>query len=476
MHWKRFKPRSLRAQLLALMMPAVLLVAGVELALTRYAALDAANAAYDRSLLGAMRSLNANISFASGGMSIELPYRLFEFFEMTASGPVYFRVATADGLVEIGNTDLPMPPGPLYENEPRFYDATHYGETLRLGALLRRIDDPRAHNTGALMVLQVAENTRSREAFTTSFVTRTALRDALLLALVMMALVLIARWATARMSRLAREVAARRPADVAPIDTDGLPTEVSMLVQAINTQMARARTLMAQQRTFFDDASHQLRTPLATLRAQLDYALLTRDPDKLKDTLHALVRQVDYATRNTNQLLALARSDTAQLHSAPFDMGELLREVAMALLPLARSRDIDLGVEADLPVTMEGDAGLLREAMSNLADNAIRHAPPGSEVTLSGTRRGDECALWVVDDGPGLPPDVLARAGERFVPGPKQDSVGLGLAIVRAIAERHHGELTIAHRSPKGVRIGLAWPVTAPAQDWVNGTDERENP
>ncbi|QEI07936.1 sensor histidine kinase [Pigmentiphaga aceris] len=458
MHWKRFKPRSLRAQLMALLMPAVVVVAGVELALTRYVALDAANAAYDRSLLGAMRSLNANISFASGGMSIEQPYTLFEFFEMTASGRVYFRLATFNGLVEIGSAGLPLPTGPLYENKPSFYDATYFGETLRVGSLLRRIEDPRAHNVGELMIVQVAENTESREAFTASFIRRAAVRDAILLAAVILALALIARWATARVSRLSNEVKARRPADVAPIDTEGLPTEVSLLVQAINTQMARTHDLLTQQRSFVDDASHQLRTPLATLRAQLDYALLIRDPAKLQDTLQALVKQVDYATRNTNQLLALARSDTAQLHPAPFDMGELLRDVAVSLLPLARSRGIDLGVDADTPVAMVGDAGLLREALSNLADNAIRHAPVGSEVTLSGAKRDHEYALWVVDDGPGLPPAVLARAGERFVPGPQQGSVGLGLAIVHAIAERHHGKLTIAQRTPTGLCMGLAWP------------------
>lgn len=458
MPWKRFKPRSLRAQLLALMVPAVLAVAGGELVLTRYVALDAANAAYDRSLLGAMRSLNANISFASGGMSIEQPYLLFEFFEMTASGRVYFRIATADGLVEIGSAGLPLPSGPLFENKPSFYDANYFGETLRVGSLLRRIEDPRAHNNGELVLVQVAENTKSREAFTASFVARAAVRDTILLAVVILALILIARWATARVSRLARDVSARRPADVAPVDTDGLPNEILLLVQAINTQMARTRDLMAQQRIFFDDASHQLRTPLATLRAQLDYALLTRDPDKLQNTLHALVKQLDYATRNTNQLLALARSDTAQLHAVAFDMGELLRDVAVTLLPLARSRGIDLGVDADAPVAMVGDAGLLREALSNLADNAIRHAPTGSEVTLGGARRGDDHALWVEDDGPGLPPAVLARAGERFVPGPQQGSVGLGLAIVRAIAERHHGRMTIDARVPTGVRVGLAWP------------------
>ena len=96
---------SLRQRLALLLLPLLLLVTGVELWMTRHDALEAANAAYDRSVLGALKSIDANISTASGGLAVELPYTLFEFFELTASGQVYFRVATSDGLVELGSAD-----------------------------------------------------------------------------------------------------------------------------------------------------------------------------------------------------------------------------------------------------------------------------------------------------------------------------------------------------------------------------------
>ena len=107
---------SLRRTLLLVLFPGLLAVVGAELWLTWRTAVDAANAAYDRSLLGAIKAIDANISTASGGLGVELPYRMLEFFELTANGRVFYRVATDDGLVEIGNADLPPPPRTLVTN------------------------------------------------------------------------------------------------------------------------------------------------------------------------------------------------------------------------------------------------------------------------------------------------------------------------------------------------------------------------
>ena len=135
--FQRLRRASLWRLLAVLLLPLLAVVTGVELWMTRHDALEAANAAYDRSLLGALKSIDANISTASGGLSAELPYTMLEFFELTASGPVYFRVASSDGLVELGNADLPLPPGPLEPGVPRFYDATYFGESVRLAAYRR---------------------------------------------------------------------------------------------------------------------------------------------------------------------------------------------------------------------------------------------------------------------------------------------------------------------------------------------------
>lgn len=474
MYWSRFRRWSLRAQLLALLLPTVLVIVGIELLATRYSSVDAANAAYDRSVVGALRSLDANISTASGGLSIELPYRLFEFFELTASGDVYFRVATGDGLVEIGSPDLPMPDMVLEPDVPVFYDATYFGQSLRLGAYMRKLADPVVDSDNPYVIIQVAENTASRDAFTRHLMMRAVMRDLGVLVAVALALVFITHLATRPVSDLAEHIRARPASNLAPLNMCRLPADVSVLVAAINHLLFRSQRILEQQRMFVDDASHQLRTPLATLRTQLDYARLTKDPVQVRETLDALARQVDQATHSTNQLLALARSDTAALSLESFDALQLLREVALRLVPLARARNIDFGIDTETTVEVLGDYTLLREAVFNLADNAIRHTPSGAAVTL---RAGaDDCHCWmeVSDAGPGMPAEISQSAGQRFIRGRRSDGAGLGLAIVRAVADRHHGTLSlISEPGRTGLTATLRWPACSISNPEVRAN---ENP
>jgi two-component system sensor histidine kinase TctE len=451
---------SLQRKLLALLLPTLLLVAGGELWLTRREAQDAADAAYDRSLLGAIKALDANVSTASGGLSVELPYRLFEFFELTATGPVYFRVATADGAVEIGSPDLPAPPRPTRTGVPQFYEAPYFGESLRLGIYERALDRPIGPGNARALVIQVAESMRSREEFTRRLVWQAAARDGLVLAATALAVALLVALALRPVARLAAQVRARAADDLQPLAAAGLPADVAPLVDAVNQQLQRTQGLVERQRRFLDDASHQLRTALATLRTQLDVAL--REPDRrARDgTLQALSTQLDLATRGTNQLLALARSDTIALQPDDVDLAALVRAMAIELLPLARARGLDFGVdvpEAALPA--RGNPALLREAFGNLVHNAIRCTPTGGEVTLCAAADAYGQSLTVTDSGPGLPPELAGRIGERFLRG-REGGSGLGLAIAQSIAQRHQGRLVVQARDDgrPGLRAALWWP------------------
>jgi two-component system sensor histidine kinase TctE len=453
MSWNRIRQASLRARLLALLLPAMAAVAAAGLWLTRSDALAAANAAYDRSLLGAIKALDLNVSTASGGLAVELPYRLFEFFQLTASGSVYFRVATEDGLVEIGHPDLPVPPQPLRPGEPVFYDARYFDESVRLGAYMRPLDGARR------LVIQVAESTRSRERFTDGFLQRALWRDVSLLAALAAAVALVSTLALRPLRRLAGETRARDADDLRPLDCGGLPSDVQPLVEAINQQLDRSARLLADRRRFVDDASHQLRTPLATLRAQVDYALREGDAGQGRLALEALSRELGHATHATNQLLALARSDAATPQPEPFDLGELAREVALAALPRARERGLDFGVDAPAACPAHGDRALLREALLNLVDNAIAHGRDGGEVTIHAAADALGHCLQVVDDGPGIPAELAERLGERFVKQRGSRGAGLGLAIARTVIERHGGRLRLEARDDgPGLRVLLWWP------------------
>mgnify|MGYP002662034101 CR=1 FL=1 len=163
--WRSTWPSTLSGlrlwqRLAIVLLPLLVLVTALELWMTRHDALEAANAAYDRSLVGALKAIDAGISTASGGLTAELPYSMLEFFELTASGPVYFRVASSDGLVELGNVDLPLPPGPLVPGVPRFYDAIYFGESVRLPAYRRAL--ARAE-TASTALVHVAASPRPRQ-------------------------------------------------------------------------------------------------------------------------------------------------------------------------------------------------------------------------------------------------------------------------------------------------------------------------
>jgi two-component system sensor histidine kinase TctE len=441
---------SLKRTVLTLLLPTLALITALELFATHRTATDAANSAYDRSLLGAIKALDANISTPGGGLAVETPYTLFELFELTASGRVFFRVATEDGLVEIGYAAIPPPPRPLETRKPQFYDAIYFGEKVRVGSYARNLERPVAGaGTGSQrVVIQVAETLGSRQEFIGRLLSRTLQRDLLFLLLAAGMLALVLFLTLNPLSRLRDMVSARSDQDMTPIATDSVPADVQPLVAAINLHMARNRQFMQSQRRFVDDASHQLRTPLATLRTQLDYALRETDPANVSDALAAVSRQLDDATHRTNQMLALAKADAADLAMEPVDLDMLAEQAARNVVMLAREKRIDLAYSGpEQTLVAPGHAGLLREALLNLLHNAIRYAPERGHVSLALALADGRATFTIVDDGPGVPADQLALLGERFfrarnsVPG----GSGLGLAIASAVAERHGGALRLSN-------------------------------
>ncbi len=444
---ERWHQASLRRTLLTVLLPSMLLALGAELWLTWRTALDAANAAYDRSLLGAIKAMDANISTASGGLGVELPYRLLEFFQLTANGQVFYRVTTEDGLVEIGNADLPPPPRPLPTGQAVFRDTTYLDQPLRLGSYARELNPPLAGSPAPQrVVIQIGETTGSRREFTHVLVLESVARNLLLLGLGAATMVAVIGWALRPLERLRGEVAVRPPDDLRPVRSTAIPADVRPLVEAINQHIERHREISQARRAFIDDASHQMRTPLTTLATQLGYALRETDPRLQREALLALRTQLDETVRQTNQMLALARADSAELQAEPVDANALAEALARTAWPLAREQGLDLGLErTDGPAWVPGQAALLNEALSNLLHNAIRYTPRGGQVTLRVVIRDGEVRLMVLDNGPGMPAADLARAGERFFRGSRAAAAGsgLGLAIVRSIAQRHAGRLQL---------------------------------
>lgn len=475
----RWLPRSLKGALLLWLVPGLLLIMGGSLLWSTHYLRTQVDVAHDRALVGALRAIDYNTSTASGGLSVEQPYLLLEFFELTVDGSVYFRVATQDGLAEVGSPALPMPPQPLVPGVPQFHNAQYFGEAVRVATLLRQADPPIAGHPDSHVIVQVVEGLKEREDFEEAMLNRSIERDVLLVAISVVLLVAGVVMTLKPLLRLREQLDQRAPDDLAPIDAQGLPSEVRPLVQSVNRLMARYADMARTQRQFLDDASHQLRTPLAVLRTQMSYALREQDPAEMRAALAAMQDGLTRAERLAQQMLALARAHDASLGDgglafATVDLKALAEDVARTLWPLARARRVDLGLDfSTLPaparVPVRGVEWLLREALSNLVDNAIRYTPAGGQVTLEVRAGGGRCSVLVEDTGGGMSEADLARAGSRFrrgAAGKRQRGAGLGLAIVQTIAERHGAALLIRNRGeggPPGLQVGLVWTDAMPS-------------
>ena len=359
-----------RTLLVALLSTMAVLLAG-ELAISWRTTVDAANSAYDRSLLGALKAIDANIRTDSGGLAVELPYQLFEFFELTASGPVYFRVATEDGLAVVGYSDLPPAPRPLREGEPQFYETIYGDEPLRVAAYTRALATPLYGTQTQRLILQIGESTHSRESYARELLYQTLWRDVVLLVLAAIGVVAAVVHAMRPLRRLRFEVAARNAEDVRPIALAGIPIEARPLIEAINTQLARVAQLTAQQREFLDDASHQLRTPLSILRTQLDFAAREADPQRQREALAAATPIVERATRLVQQLLVLARAHAdapieQEPHQGRADIARALHRDFLALQAAAAQ-------EVERPFHRAHHALCRRNARVTRAANSRRH-------------------------------------------------------------------------------------------------------
>ncbi|WP_425293581.1 sensor histidine kinase [Lampropedia puyangensis] len=413
-----------------------------------------AQEAYDRALAGVVRVIDLNISTESGGLALAQPYQLLEMFELTATGNVFYRVATEDGLADIGFATMPTPQTLPPSGVLHFYDAAYLdGEEVRVAMLIRPMDPPLlAGGADQRVIVQVAESLSERDRYTSRMVWRSVGRDAVVLLLLVAALLLGVFVAFRPLQRLQREMTHRDEDDLRPISRQGIPEEVVPLVDAINGHIARFTQHAHMQRQFLDDASHQLRTPLATLRTGVDYALRESDPQELRAALLAMRSGLDRAERVTNQMLSLAKVHDASLtvptqSAERFELGALLEECVRLMLPAAKAKRLDYGLEVpDNKVQMRGMRLLLQEAILNLLDNAIKYTPArGTVIARLDIRQGQVCVI-VEDSGPGMSEIDIQQAGVRFrrgAAGKANNGAGLGLAIVGAIVRAHQGEMRL---------------------------------
>ncbi len=260
------------------------------------------------------------------------------------------------------------------------------------------------------------------------------------------------------LKRLTASLHQRAPDDATPLAETRLPQEVKPLVAALNGLFSRMAELVQRERRFTSDAAHELRSPLAALRVQSEVIQLADDDEAMrKRALQQLDSGIMRATRLVDQLLTLSRVEADDLRSEfqPVALAPLLQNLLAEHFPQAEQQNTHLQFARQAEPVINGHPLLLGLLVRNLLDNALRYSPAGSAIEIQLNAR----AIIIDDNGPGVSAEQLARLGERFwrPPGQAQTGSGLGLSIVKNIAQLHGIRVLFSQSASGGLRVTLSW-------------------
>ncbi len=416
-------PRSLRMRLLVFLLAAIVLAGAVQGALAYRGALAEADALFDyhmqQTALALRSGLPVDAQGLGPGLSPEDENHEFIVQVWTNEGLRIFESAVGAALPQVAVLG--------------FANVQARGGTYRVFSMQTRSQ-----------VIQVAQNMAARRDMARSL----ALRTLAPLAFMAPLLVLAVWWGVSRslapVERVRRQLAQRQADDLSPVSDAQLPDEVQPLVSELNLLFERVQRAFDAQEHFVADAAHELRSPLAALRLQLQGLQRAGDDTARAAAVERLSSGIDRATRLVEQLLTLARQEASTAVAEPVDLRAVAQLALADVAPAAQARSMDVGLlesdPATVPVIVRGSAEALRMLVRNLLDNAIKYTPPGGRVDLHLRADGDRAVLLTVEDsGPGIAPEYRDRVMQRFVRETSEGAPGsgLGLAIVQAIATAH---------------------------------------
>lgn len=311
-------------------------------------------------------------------------------------------------------------------------------------------------------VIQTAQPLAARRALAAEIGLRLLIPALIMVPLLALLLIIALRRGLLPLAEAANEVERKSASSLDPIPDASLPLELRPLVAAINTLMARLAGALSVQRQFTADAAHELRTPLAALRLQLQLLEQATSHAARAEATADITRGLDRATHLVEQLLSLSRLEpgATEQQLQPMDLAELARSVVGDFSARAEEKKIDLGAVTGAVANIYGDKHQLRIMLNNLVDNALRYTPAGGQVDVSVycDKLTQDAIVEVRDSGSGIAPEERARVFDRFYRGSAQQTkelvpgTGLGLAIVKKIAERHHATIELADGLPNSSR------------------------
>jgi len=458
---------SMRSRLLLGILLPVLAIVAINTASLYRQALNSADVAYDRTLLASAKSIGELLDVVGDGEHVRLQstvlYSALEPFEADNRSRMFYKVTGFKGEAVSGYHDLPawhgtIPVKGAYAALVDFYNDTYRGQPVRVAVLLQPVADVEGHG---MATIQVAETLELRETLARQILIDTLWRQAALVAVIVLVVVVVVQRATKPVRELSARMTARRANDLAPLQVPDAPRELVPLLTATNEVMSRLDHLLEHQKRFVRDASHQLRTPLAVLKAQVQSAL--RGDVAPVQALHEINHTVARATELANQMLALAKVEQLrqQGDATVLDWADVTRAVALDLAPLIAEHQLDFSIATE-PAPVCAHEWALRELVRNLLHNAVKHAPEGSALLVTLALEGHDAVLNIEDQGGGISADLRKRLFEPFAVGagagdPRLGS-GLGLAICQEIVVTLGGRIGLDNRLNAQCVTGLlAW-------------------
>ncbi len=463
---RQTEQRSLFGEILDWMLAPLLLLWPMSVAVTWVVAQGIANRPYDRELGDVARALSRQVTVEAparpGGpprVVVQLPEAAAALLRTDDEEQVFFQVLGARGEFLAGDRDVPVPDADVQpSSDVRFRDDDVKGLPVRVA--YRWVPGPPGTEPRHASLVQVAATLDKRSRLATEIVKGVILPQFVILPIAVVLVWFALSRGIQPLSDLQRRIRQRESTDLSPIAERDVPDEVVPLVGAINDLLQRLDHSIATQKQFLADAAHQLKTPLAGLRMQAELAERQIDRGEgdvhtLKHSLQQIALSSQRAARMVNQLLAMARAENRDSapHMAEVDLAELTVDAVRDFVPQAMDKRIDLGYEGpERGALLRGQPVLLRELVRNLVDNALHYTPAGGTVTarVMPDPFGQVVVLQVEDNGPGIPPaerESVFRPFYRAL-GTNVDGSGLGLSIVREIAQQHGAEVTVADAHP----------------------------
>ncbi|AZW16612.1 sensor histidine kinase [Bordetella hinzii] len=416
----------------------------------------AAEQAFDRLLAASALTIAGSVQIDDSGVTVEPPFSSLAM--LPGSERVFYQVLNGTGRAITGYADL-APTLPLADSAvPRFAYERYHDEAIRVATVGRLVS---ASQHAGWVTVRVAETLGSRQALAAEILNRSLWP---LLIVVGVALALL--WfgiqrAFAPLAVVERELRHREPDDLAPLRAP-VPREVRRLSGALDAFMQRLSAMMDSLNTLVADAAHQVRTPLASLRAQAEVALEEKDPERLRERVARIHQNATQASQLINQLLmdATIAHRLGRGERVAVGVAETVNETRRRIGPLDAQR-LRITIAPQLRrARVMGDRVALREMLRNLVDNALRHAPDSLVEIQVTPVAGYRLALTVSDRGPGIPAADRERVQQRFERGASdQPGSGLGLAIVRSVAQAHGGSLWLQDRPGGGLLARVVLPM-----------------